>query len=79
MKYEKQTGLFDVTMGAYDGAQITDLVGLLMLHKLQENIPQINFALCRDDGIGVYSKVSPSQMERIKIKYIRFSKTKVLK
>ena len=24
--WEKQTGLFDITMGAFDGAQITDLV-----------------------------------------------------
>ena len=77
--WEKQTGLFDVTMGAYDGAQITDLVGLLMLHKLQENIPQINFALYRDDGIGVYSKVSPSQMERIKKQIYKIFKDQGLK
>ena len=29
--WTKTSGLFDVTMGSYDGAQITDLVGLMLL------------------------------------------------
>ena len=33
--WSKNTGLFDITMGAYDGAEITDLVGLYILEKLQ--------------------------------------------
>ena len=32
--WNKKTGLFDFTMGAYDGAEITDLVGLYLLHPL---------------------------------------------
>lgn len=64
--WEKQTGLFDITMGAFDGAQITDLVGLMILQKLKENVPQIKFALYRDDGIGVHSRIPASQMEKIK-------------
>ena len=31
--WEKQTSIFDITMGAYDGAQITDPVGLMLLPK----------------------------------------------
>ena len=53
-------------MGAFDGAQITDLVGLMILQKLKENVPQIKFALYRDDGIGVHSRIPTSQMEKIK-------------
>ena len=80
MKYGKNKQVYLIfTMGAYDDAQITDLFGLLMLHKLQENIPQINFALYRDDGIGVYSKASPSQMERIKKQIYKIFKDQGLK
>ena len=61
-------------MGAFDGAQITDLVGLMILQKLKENVPQIKFALYRDDGIGVHSRIPTSQMEK-KNKSTKFLKT----
>ena len=64
--WEKQTGLFDITMGAYDGAQITDLVGLMLLQKLKENIPEIDFGLYRDDGLGIYENIPLSHVEKIK-------------
>ena len=43
-----------------------------MVQKLKENVPQINFALY--DGIGVYFRIPPSQMEKIKIKIYKISK-----
>ena len=61
----KKTGLFDVTMGSYDGAQVTDLVGLFILHKLKQEIPQINFGLYRDDGIGIHRRIPKTQMNKI--------------
>ena len=64
--WEKQTGIFDITMGAYDGAQITDLVGLMLLQRLKEKIPEIDFALYRDDGLGIYENLPLSHVERIK-------------
>ena len=45
---------FDVSMGSYDGAEICELVGLMILHKLKEVVPNIDFGLYRDDGLGVY-------------------------
>ena len=66
--WTKNSGLFDVTMGSYDGAQITDLVGLLILKTLDEKVPEISFALYRDDGIGVHKKLSPKKLEEIKKK-----------
>ena len=31
---------FDVTMGAYDGAEVCELVGLFILNRLEDVIPQ---------------------------------------
>ena len=45
---------FDVSMGSYDGAEICELVGLMILYKLKEAVPNIDFGLYRDDGLGVY-------------------------
>ena len=44
---------FDVTMGSYDGAESTDLVGLFLLHQLK-HLP-VNCGLYRDDGLAVSS------------------------
>ena len=33
---KKDTGLFDVAMGAFDGAKVCQLVGNFLLHKLSE-------------------------------------------
>ena len=30
----KKDGLFDVTMGAYDGAEICELIGIFLLDKI---------------------------------------------
>ena len=42
---------FDVTMGAYDGAEVAEFVGLFILHKLSSIMNISDFALYRDDGI----------------------------
>ena len=41
---------FDVTMGSYDGAETTDLVGLFLLHQLK-HLP-VDIGLYRDDGLA---------------------------
>ena len=66
--WTKNTGLFDVTMGAYDGAQISDLVGLFILNKIKTEIPEINFALYRDDGIAHHKKMRGQQIDKIRKK-----------
>ena len=46
---------FDVPMGSYDGAEICELVGLYLLHKISSaNLFEKNaFGLYRDDGLAV--------------------------
>ena len=51
--WEKKESRFDVTMGAFDGAEICDLVGLFALHKIKQKLPAEAVGLYRDDGLGL--------------------------
>ena len=53
----KKDGLFDVTMRAYDGAEVCELVGTFLLDKISEKYEKNSIGLYRDDG---------TQLERIK-------------
>ena len=46
---------FDVPMGSYDGAEICEIVGLYLLHKISAAglFEQNEFGLYRDDGLAV--------------------------
>ena len=52
----KTSGLFDVTMGSFDGCELCELVGLYIIQKVKESFPQINLGLYRDDGLGALKK-----------------------
>ena len=60
---KKNGGNCDVTMGSWDGAESSDLIGLYMLFPLKDF--GVNLGLYRDDGLGVLNK-RPQQVERIK-------------
>ena len=57
---------FDVTMGAYDGAEVCELVGIYLQSLIGEKYNKNNFGLYRDDGLAVFRKVNGQQSERIK-------------
>ena len=59
-------GLFDVTMGSYDGAEVCELVGLYILDQLGSKYNKENIGLYRDDGLAVFENVTGPQAERIK-------------
>ena len=69
--WKKSTGLFDVTMGAYDGAELCELVGLLILHKMRTNFPSVTFGLYRDDGLGVHRRTPGPTLEKNKKEIIK--------
>ena len=73
-EWVKKDGMFDVSMGAYDGAEVAELVGLLILHTLKEAAPQIDFGLYRDDGLGESDPMTGTKRERIKKKIIKVMK-----
>ena len=52
----KKDGLFDVTMGAYDGAEEYDLVGTFLLDKTSEKYDKINIGLNDNDRFKVFKK-----------------------
>ena len=63
---KKKNSKFDVTMGAWDGAECCDLVGLYMLSRLKLKLKlKLKCGLYRDDGLGV-SDATPRQLEIIK-------------
>ena len=62
----KKDGLFDVTMGAHDGAEVCELVGTFLLDKISKKDEKNSIGLCRDDGLSVFKNKSGTQLERIK-------------
>ena len=60
-------GLYDVTMGSYDGAETCELVGTYILAKVSSTIPKTNIGLYRDDGLAVVHS-PPRAAENIKKK-----------
>ena len=64
--WTKKDGLFDVTMGAPDGAEVCELVGLFLLKEVKEKFPQLDYGLYRDDGLAAHDRISSRNMERIR-------------
>lgn len=55
---KKDSRLFDVTMGAFSGAQVCDLVGSFLLHKLSKRYEGKNLTLYRNDELAIFKIVS---------------------
>ena len=71
---KKEEEKFDVTMGAHDGAEVCELVGLYLQGLLGEKYNKNDFGLYRDDGLAVFKNVSGTQSERIKKDFKRILK-----
>ena len=63
---KKEGDTFDVTMGAYDGAEVCELVGSYILHQLGSKYKKENLGLYRDDGLAIFENISGPEAERIK-------------
>ena len=63
---KKDSGLFDVTMGAYDGAEVCELVGTFLLCELSLKYNKNNIGLYRDDGLAIFKNISGPKSEKIK-------------
>ena len=55
---------FDVPMGAFDGAEVADIVGLFMLSELVKTNKKAVFTSYKDDGLAI-SDESPQEVEKI--------------
>ena len=63
---KNSNGSFDVTMGSNDGAEICELVGIFMLHKLAKKYGKENIGLYRDDGLAAFKNITGSKSESIR-------------
>jgi len=70
---------FDVTMGAYDGAEVCELVGLFLLDRVKKECQELGLGLYRDDGLGITRNLPGPDMERLRKKLFRIFKSCGLK
>ena len=62
----KKTGQFDVTMGAPDGAEVCELVGLYLIDEIKTKYPELNFGLYRDDGLAAHNRIPARRLDQIR-------------
>ena len=78
VKRHSENELFDVTMGSFDGAEICELVGLYLLHKLQPLLDMKNTGLYRDDGLAALKCQSARRLDRIRKDIVQVFKSEGL-
>ena len=61
--------MFDVAMGCYDGAEVCELVGLYILHKLTSAFPDGNICLYRDDGLAIFKNIKTRSGDNVRKKF----------
>ena len=71
-------GLFDVTMGSFDGAEVCELVGLYLLHKLTSIIAMNCVGLYRDDGLAAIRSSSGRRLDKLRKDIIELFKNEGL-
>ena len=55
---KKKGGLFDATMGAFDGAEVCEAVGKFLLYQFSKSYNKKDVGLYRDDGLAIFRNVS---------------------
>ena len=63
---KKDSGLLDVVVGVFHGAEVCKLVGNFLLHNLYEKYERKNLAVCRDDGLAIFKNFKRPASEKIK-------------
>ena len=69
---------FDVIMGAYDRAEICELISIFMLLLLGTKYDSENIGLHRDDGLSIFRNVTGPELEKIKKHIKKIFKEKML-
>ena len=54
MQLDEKDGLFDVTMGAYDGRKVCELVGAFLLDKISVKYDKNSIGLYCNNGLSVF-------------------------
>ena len=59
---------FNVSMGAYNGAEVCELIGIFMLSLLSKHTNKNHIGLHRDDGLAILKNTS-GEAEKLKKKF----------
>ena len=57
VRINKEGGLFDVTRGAFAGAEVWEAVGNFLFYQLSKNYNKKDIGLHRDDGLAIFKNV----------------------
>ena len=63
---KKKGGLFDVTVGAFNGAEVCEAIGNFLFNHFPKNYNKKDIGFYRDDGLAVFKNVSGCKAEKIK-------------
>ena len=63
---KKECGSFNVTMVAYDGAEVCEHIDIYMLYLIGKKYDSKNIGLYRDDGLAAFKNVSGPASEKMK-------------
>lgn len=63
---KKKNPEFDVTMGSFDGAETSELVGLYLLSKISKIIDSKCMGLYRDDGLALIEDANRQSLDRLR-------------
>ena len=69
---------FDVIMGAYDGAEICELISIFILSLLETKYDSKSIGLYKDDGLSIFRNVSGPELEKMKKHIQKIFKEKML-
>ena len=69
---------FVVTRGAYDGAEVCELIGIFMLPLLNKHINKNHIGLHRDNGLAILKNTSGPEAKKFKKKSQKLFKEKDL-
>ena len=70
----KDTNLFDVAMGAYNGAEVCELVGLFLLNTLANKFDKKCVGLYRDDGLAVFRNINGHHADKTRKEFYQLFK-----
>ena len=73
---KKNTNLFDVAVGAYDGAEVCELVGLFLLNSLENKFDKNSVGLYRGDGLALFKNINDHRADKIRKEFHQLSKKK---
>ena len=67
-----------LTMAAYDGAEVCELIGIFVLSLLSKHINKNHIGLYRDDGLAILKNTCGPEAEKLKTKFQKLFKEKDL-